>query len=63
MIASAANLGCISQPPPDSLLTMNIDERRRAVELHRRLYGLVDFETGLSTDFLARNYGKPREDA
>jgi hypothetical protein len=64
MIAStASNLAHISMPPPDSLLAIDISECRLAVELHRRLYGPVDYASGLSTDFLQGNYRDRRQDA
>jgi hypothetical protein len=64
MTASAEpTLPHISAPPlqPRDWAEQPIPARRRAVELHRRLYGRVDFETGLSSDFLAGNYGNRRE--
>lgn len=64
MIAStASNPAHILLPPPASLLSTDIAERRLAVELHRRLYGPVDYASGLSTDFLQGNYRKRRQDA
>jgi hypothetical protein len=68
--STTARLAAIASPPtaPRTFgefnrwwASMDPAERRALVETERKLFGDVGFETGLSTDFLSRNYGKRRE--